>query len=138
VPMPSCLKFYLGGVGMSSKRMIIREFRDEDRFFGFLKKKSVVYFLVGLGVLGIFFKLATRTVDVSYGLIVVGVVLLILITGFGTVTIPSGLYMYGGGQDLDGLLVNLVLHKMRRAVYTKAYGFDSPKQEKKKKHQGGK
>lgn len=98
---------------------IPRRFSGEDRYLKVFTKKGVIYFFAGLIIWFLLFKLflffGTGKVGFFIGFFVCGIAILL-----GTIRIPTEWYLYGGGMDIDILILRIVKRKIfGKVIYSK-------------------
>ena len=108
---------------MQSSYPIPSEFTDEDKWFKFFTKKSLVALMVsGIIAYGIIW--AARFLGILIPGILVGALLVIIVTGSTMLPYPETEYMRGGGLTLDVLLARRIIRKVNACLYVKGYSAD--------------
>lgn len=97
----------------------LREFKDEDRYFG-LTKRQLAWAMPGVGLCGLigtfFGKLGLIEAAIFIDLLVIGFCALMMLG-----KLPSTKYLTGGGLFVQDILIRVIARKMgkNRVIYTK-------------------
>jgi len=105
---------------MPLRHDIPAEFTDEDRWFKFFTKKSLVYIAFGCFITFLLYRLFS-----NFGYALTGVAIGLFITAvlafISMFELPGTAYLSGGGLTLDILLKRLYIRKRSKVIYIKGY-----------------
>lgn len=99
------------------------EFNDEDKWFKWFTKRSMLYIVAGLGSTYLLYRLFMLIHHPFIG-IIIGAIITVTLGAISMIPIPEGNYLKGSGQTVDVILIRRWIRRGSKTIYTKGYGKD--------------